>query len=51
MELILRNYRLKRRELSDLMAQGKGIAAGEWTPTAYAVGRLADVQFVDLRDG
>src|SRR5262245_56513876 len=51
MELILLDQRLKRRKLGHLMAQRRGIAAGEGTPTVPAVGGLADVELIDLGDG
>src|SRR5262249_26009208 len=51
LELVFGNGRLERGQLSDLVAQGRGIAARDWTPTVYAVGGLTDVQLVDLRDG
>jgi hypothetical protein len=50
-ELILGDCGLERRQLSDLMAQGRRVAAPELAPTAGAVGRLADMQFIDLYDG
>jgi hypothetical protein len=33
------------------MAEGRGVAAPERAPTVDTVGRLADVQFIDLGDG
>ena len=51
MELVFSNRGLDGRQLSDLMAEGSGVAAREWAPTASTVGGLADVQFVDLSDG